>query len=86
MDFQKEQLLKTALEDKEVQMLVEHNNIGVEILERDFLSVCSFTLNKKKCAGCNSLNECRQEMIGQMPQILFIGNIYYDFIPCPYLK
>ena len=86
MDFQIEQILKKALEDAEVKMLVEQNNISADILERDFLSVCSFMMNKKKCAGCNSLSECRQEMIGQMPKILFNGNVYYDFIPCPYLR
>ena len=86
MDFQREQMLNKALEDKDVITLVEQNNISATILERDFLNICSFIMNKKKCAGCKSINDCKQEMIGQMPQIMFNGNIYSDFIPCPYLK
>lgn len=86
MDFQREQMLKNALEDKDIKTLVEHNNISVDVLERDFLSVCSYMINKKKCAGCKSIDTCKQDMIGSMPQIYYNGNIYYDFIPCPYMR
>ncbi len=86
MDFQKEQILKNALEDKDIKALVEHNNISADVLERDFLSVCSYMINKKKCAGCMSLDICKQDMVGSMPQIYYNGNICYDFIPCPYMK
>ena len=86
MDFQREQILKNALEDKDVKTLVEHHNLSAVVLERDFLSVCSYMMNKKKCAGCTSLKDCKQDLIGSMPKILFNGNIYSEYVPCPYLQ
>ena len=86
MDFQRKQILNKALEDSTLKALVEQNNISAEVLDRDFLNIYSYMINKKKCAGCTSLNECKQDMIGSMPEILYNGNVYFDFIPCPYLQ
>ena len=86
MDFQREQILKNALEDFDIKTLVTNHNINKDVLERDFLNVCSYMINKKKCAGCTSINECKQDIIGSMPKILYSGNIYYDYVPCPYLE
>ena len=82
MDFGREQILKNALDDKDIKTLIEHNQISCDVLEKEILNIYSYMINKKKCAGCKSINDCKQEMIGQMPQIMFNGNIYSDFIHC----
>ena len=86
MDFQREQILKNALEDKDVKALVEHNQISEEILIKEILSIYSYMINKKKCAGCSSLNNCQQDIIGSMPKINYNGNIYTEYVPCPYFQ
>ena len=86
MDFQREQILKNALEDKDVKVLVEHNQITAEILSKEVLSIYSYMINKKKCAGCTSLNNCQQDIIGSMPKINYNGNIYTEYVPCPYFQ
>ena len=86
MDFQREQILKNALEDKDVKALVEHNQISEEILNKEILSIYSYMINKKKCAGCSSLNNCQQDIIGSMPKINYNGNIYTEYVPCPYFQ
>ena len=80
MDFQREQILKNALEDKDVKVLVEHNQITAEILSKEVLSIYSYMINKKKCAGCTSLNNCQQDIIGSMPKINYNGNIYTEYV------
>ena len=86
MDFQREQILKNALEDKDVKALVEHNQISEEILNKEILSIYSYMINKKKCAGCSSLNNCQQDIIGSMPKINYNGNIYTEYVPCSYFQ
>ena len=86
MDFQREQILKNALEDKDVKVLVEHNQITAETLSKEVLSIYSYMINKKKCAGCTSLNNCQQDIIGSMPKINYNGNIYTEYVPCPYFQ
>ena len=86
MDFQREQILKNALEDKDVKVLVEHNQITAEILSKEVLSIYSYMINKKKCAGCTSLNNCQQDIIGSMPKINYNCNIYTEYVPCPYFQ
>lgn len=86
MDFGREQILKSALEDKDIKALIEHNQISGDVLEKEILSIYSYMLNKKKCAGCTSIDGCSQDLVGQMPKIMFNGNIYTEYVPCPYLK
>lgn len=86
MDFQKEQMLKKALEDKDLQTLIEHHQINNDILERDILSIFSYMINKKKCNGCTSLENCNQDLVGSMPKVMFNGSIYTEYVPCPYLQ
>ena len=86
MDFGREQILKNALEDKDIKALIEHNQISGDVLEKEILSIYSYMLNKKKCAGCTSIDGCSQDLVGQMPKIMFNGNIYTEYVPCPYLK
>lgn len=86
MDFSREQILKNALEDKDVKYLVEHHQINKDVLEKEVLNIYSYMINKKKCAGCTSLNGCKQDLIGQVPKIMFNGNFYTEYVPCPYLQ
>ena len=64
MDFSREQILKNALEDKDVKYLVEHHQINKDVLEKEVLNIYSYMINKKKCAGCTSLNGCKQDLVG----------------------
>lgn len=86
MDFSREQILKNALEDKDVKYLVEHHQINKDVLEKEVLNIYSYMINKKKCAGCTSLNGCKQDLVGQVPKIMFNGNFYTEYVPCPYLQ
>lgn len=86
MDFQREQILKNILEDKDVKTLVEHHQISAEVLENNLLSLFSYSVSKKKCDGCQGINNCSQDMIGSMPKICYNGAIYTEFIPCPYMQ
>ena len=36
--------------------------------------------------GCTSLNNCQQDIIGSMPKINYNGNIYTEYVPCPYFQ
>ena len=86
MDFQREEILKKVLEDKDVQILIEHHQIPAEILEQEVLSLFSYTISKKKCSGCNGITACKQDIIGSMPKICFNGTIYMEYVPCPFMQ
>lgn len=86
MDFQREQIINNALEDKDIKAIVEHNQITAEILSKEILSIYSYMISKKKCKGCNSLDNCSQDIIGSMPKICYNGNIYTEYVPCPMLQ
>ena len=48
MDFGREQILKSALEDKDIKALIEHNQISGDVLEKEILSIYSYMLKEIK--------------------------------------
>lgn len=86
MDFQKEQILKNCLKDKDVLKLVEEHNISGNLLENNLLSLYSYCLNKKKCLDCKGLSTCKQDLEGNAPVINYNGTFYVEYRPCVYLE
>lgn len=86
MDFQREQILKNILEDTDVKTLVEHHQISASVLENNLLSLFSYSVSKKKCAGCQGINNCSQDMIGSMPKVCYNGAFYTEYVPCPFMQ
>lgn len=86
MDFQREQILKDALKNKNVASLVKEYDISREILENNISSLGSYLLYSKRCDGCTGLGECKQNIKGMMPIIDFNGTTLFstDFISCEY--
>ncbi len=86
MDFQKEQILKNALSDKDICTLINNHQISNEVLENNIINILSYMVNKKKCNGCTSFDNCSQDIIGSMPKVCYNGNIYTEYVPCPYFQ
>ena len=81
----KEQLLKDALNVKEIQQFVVDNNISVDTLDMNLLSLVSYSQKIAKCKNCKGLSSCKQDTIGYMPILDYNEpNIYVDFKSCPF--
>lgn len=70
------------LKDKEISAFVKENNISVD---KNIIPLYSYLTKKKKCASCKGLDECVQELSGQMP-VLDVNDNRVDvaFAPCKY--
>lgn len=86
MDFQKEKILKDIIKDEDIKKLLSDNNISIEQLDKEFLSVYSYYIMKKKCTGCKSLSSCNQDIDGMKPVLCYNGMFYTEYIPCKYLN
>lgn len=86
MDFQREQILKQILNHKEVIKLINEHQITKSIIDREFLNLYSYVVNKNKCLNCKGLAFCQQDEVGKEPVLYYGLNFYTEYHPCVYLQ
>ena len=71
-----------VLKNKEISTFVKENNISID---KNLIPLYSYLTKKKKCSSCKGLDECLQELRGQMP-VLELNDERVDvaFAPCKY--
>ncbi len=85
--FERNQLLKEALNNETVQKIVSDNNISIEELDNSLNVVLAYTLKSKKCLNCKGLEHCLQVSNGYCPSLDYDGvRLDLNYVPCSYLK
>lgn len=79
-----ENIKELVLKNKEVKNFVSEKNISVDA---NLIPLYSFITKQKKCLVCKGIDECTQEVRGQMPTLEYDGvKVTVPFMPCHYLQ
>lgn len=80
-------ILKEVKKDPEVKSFINENKLTDDVLEKSLATLYSLIAKKKKCVGCTGLDNCRQTINGQLPELAQNDcGIYLDYVPCQYQK
>lgn len=86
MSFQREQILKKILKDQDVIKLINEHQVSEEVLDREFLNLYSYLVNKNKCLDCKGLESCVQDGLGKAPVLCYNSSFYTEYHPCKFLN
>lgn len=81
----KEALVETLVDDDYLRDFFIKNDIDTSFIEENLQSLFVFKVENDKCKGCEGLNRCKQDLVGQEPVIKYENNrIEYYYRDCVY--
>ena len=81
----KEQLVETLVDDDFLREFFINNDIDSRFIEENLQSLFVFKVENDKCKGCEGLDQCKQDLIGQEPIIKYENNgIEFYYRDCVY--
>ena len=66
----KEQLVETVVDDDFLRAFFIKSDIDTTFIENNLQSLFVFKVENDKCANCDGLDRCKQDLIGQEPKKL----------------
>ena len=85
MDYNKEHLWNQIINQPELSSWLKEQQITEKLVNKHFLTLCSYQQKITKCRHCPGLSACQQAIIGKHPVLEYNGcTIVIQYEPCVY--